>query len=603
MSDSPPIPKSRRLFVKLLACAFAFLIFKEFFDNLEHVLLGGCDPGWLIKTGQFILTNRTLPRADIFSWTATQNSLVCYQWLFEALQAYLYNAAGLWLVGLVSLLTAGLLYLFILPVTWLKSGVRPVWILSTLALIFSPYWIMARPQTISHVFIFAFIWFLERYISTRRVLYLLVLPPLAILWNNLHLTAVIGILILLAYLLDAVISTYLTQKPNLPLEKSEYLSPAEPDARTCLWLTIAALVVIACLLINPYGIDLLLYQVTYPTRMSAADIAELKGLNIIDALFRLIHLAIVWIALVAIIVRRGLPIRWLILAAVGTFAFFVVTRLQPLVVLFTWLPVGAALASFEIPGYIERGGPATGFQQATKSKQSLIAATLAVASLAIPAIMWYSKYPRESEIRTAFLGEKSLTLRYYAIHCAKYAHPFNDSDTGDRLIFLDAGPVFIDSRFDFYGREFFRNWFDTVEAYGNWQKRLNRYNPTHLLVKDTHKLYWKLMTSNDWSHVVDDGYLSLWMPNNDSTARWLTGEQLDDGQLKTAGLEPQLLAATVTGRACKHLQMGKNLLEQNKVADAVSEISQAYNLIPSDKLAHELSDARARLQSKRLQSK
>lgn len=603
MSDDSTTLKSRRLIVSLFAIGLVVTIIKEVVDNLQHVLLSGCDPAWLIKTGQIIIATHTVPKADSFSWTSTGNQLVCYQWLFEVAQAYLFNTGGLWLVGLASLLCFGTLYLFLLPMTWLRSGVRPIWILLCLALVFSPYWVMARPQTLSHLFIFAFVLLLERFVSTRKVLYLFALPPLIVLWNNIHLTAILGIMVLVAYLLEAVFSTFVRTKSagsdsrenteqNADSPPIEYLSALGSSPRLCLTLAGMTILCAVCLCMNPYGLDLIPYQLTYPTRMSAADIAELKGLNILDAIFRLIHLAIVWIALVAVSVKRGLPSRWLILAATATFAFFVVTRLQPLVVLLTWLPVGAALSMFNSTRLARTDDSRASFKDFSKPEKLAVAAVMAIGSFALPAMLWNWKYPSESVIRSAFLGDKSLTLNYYAAHCAANAHPFNDSDTGDRLIFLGAGPVFIDSRFDFYGREFFRNWFECIESYGNWQIRIERWKPTHLLVKDTYKLYWKLMSSPDWCHVVDDGYLSLWMPKNEATESWLQTEKLDTAQLKGASLEPQLLASTVTGRACKHLQLGKFLLEGKKFEEAIAEISEACKLVPSQKLLRELNDAK-----------
>lgn len=593
----------------LFGLGLVLAVIKQFFDSAEHVLLSGCDPGWLIKTGQLILKSSWVPATDPFSWTCQDRQLVCYQWLFEVTQALLLNAGGLWLVGYASFVLAGILYLFVLPACWVKIGVKPLWTLLMLSLVFSPYWVMARPQTLCHLFIFAFIWLLERHVSSHKVIYLIALAPLAILWNNTHLSALLTIFILLAYLSDALISTFLpipgARPPAGQNQDVTHCSPLGPNPRLCIWLALTTVIIALCLFINPYGFELLKYQLSYHSRIAGMDIIEMKGLSPADSVTWSVHLLIIFVALVLGSMKSGSgrrvsgrlpPIRWLILTYAATLASFSVTRLQPLVVLFIWLPVGEAFASLGKAGPPETESYAPQKSNGASNNRSIV--VFALAALLVPIIIWCSKYPNEASIRTAFLGPEESTLSFYAINCSKQGRPFNDSDTGDRLIFLNAGPVFIDSRFDFYGPEFFRSWFECLEGSEPvWKEQFKRWKPSHLLVKDTYKLYWDLMSSPDWLHVVDDGSLSLWMPNSTATIEWLSSHGLDSRSLKNARLGPEFLASTVTGRACKHASMGKKLKAEAKLQEALVELSQAFDLVPSEKIKNELSNVRASLKT------
>src|SRR5436190_22538910 len=95
--------------VKLLPSLtdFAFLMPIAFlFGRMDGVktLLGDCDTGWHIRTGEWILANGWVPFHDIFSFSKPGQPWFAWEWLSDVLMAWLNAAGGLQAVVLASIL-------------------------------------------------------------------------------------------------------------------------------------------------------------------------------------------------------------------------------------------------------------------------------------------------------------------------------------------------------------------------------------------------------------------------------------------------------------------------------------------------------------------
>src|SRR5215472_4583114 len=77
---------------------FAFLMPVVFlFARMDGLvtLLGDCDTGWHIRTGEWILAHHAVPARDIFSFSKPGETWYAWEWLSEIIFAWLYRHGGL----------------------------------------------------------------------------------------------------------------------------------------------------------------------------------------------------------------------------------------------------------------------------------------------------------------------------------------------------------------------------------------------------------------------------------------------------------------------------------------------------------------------------
>src|SRR3954471_19113741 len=71
---------------------FAFLMPIVFlFGRMEgtKTLLGDCDTGWHIRTGEWIISNHQVPARDFFSFTKSGEVWYAWEWLSDLIFAWL----------------------------------------------------------------------------------------------------------------------------------------------------------------------------------------------------------------------------------------------------------------------------------------------------------------------------------------------------------------------------------------------------------------------------------------------------------------------------------------------------------------------------------
>ena len=160
-----------------------------------------------LRHGQWIVEHRAVPLVDAFSSRASGKRWIAYSWLFEVLVYGLYE--GLGLLGLV-LYTAGLAVL----VTWalhrLMDQVQPDPVIScTLSasgiLAMAPLLIHPRPWLLTIVFFIVEIGLILKVRRGGESWPFLLLPPLFVLWANVHIQFVYGLFALGVAAFEALI--------------------------------------------------------------------------------------------------------------------------------------------------------------------------------------------------------------------------------------------------------------------------------------------------------------------------------------------------------------------------------------------------------------
>jgi hypothetical protein len=173
------------------------------------------DLWWQLRTGEYILENKTVPDKDVFSYTYEGQSWLNVKWGFEVIQATVVKLFGAEFLFLPQLFANLLLVIFLLlilrklpqPIN-LSRGVKAFGILLFLAGM--SYRMNGRPELVTYTFtaIFLFILLSASYENKR---WLLALVPAQLLWTNLHEAYGVG-MVMTGVFLAAAGFNFLTKK-------------------------------------------------------------------------------------------------------------------------------------------------------------------------------------------------------------------------------------------------------------------------------------------------------------------------------------------------------------------------------------------------------
>jgi hypothetical protein len=472
-------------FFALVLGAICFSIFR---DDVWRVFQSS-DTAWLVKTGEYVLTHG-LPVTDIFSWTHSDRPWVIYQWFFELCAGGLYMAGGLWLAGLGGLLVFSLIYFWLLPSQMIKTGVKPVFAIAILSLIITPAWFWLRPQLFSFLLIVVFMNLLEDFRQNGLKPVLWWLPPLMVLWTNSHSFWFIGLILIFSYLASALRAK--TQRHRKQL------------------IAIAIASSLA-LFINPYGANILAYNYSFVSRPEIAAIKELHPILLTEPLAHcllLLYFALCWGAL--ILGRRHVPSTGLWLSASFTFAALCCYRFAPLGVLITWPYLSIALSNWEITRSDANGETATGLKI---GKRGRLIANLAPPLLAVTACLlsYVSVFPYKHPIWFTHQYSNKGAVDFLKENPKLLDHMFCDDALGCSLILENLGPVFIDTRFDFYGQDFCNQFRRCLYAHDDddWRNLFDSWKINSAGARNNAPLCQELKHRSSWTCVFDDGQYSI----------------------------------------------------------------------------------------------
>jgi len=226
------------LALTVVACALPFL------------LTVGADPDlwWHVQSGQRILADRGIPAVDDWSFTAAGQAWTNHEWLSDVIMARVFDTAGS--MGLLILRGS----LFVLLVSGLVVGVahrvRAPLLVLLVVLLTTPIlavFINMRAHTFTYTLVVWVVVVLDR-VKEERWRWLAALPPMMLLWVNLHGGFVLGLglvgltLFLILIGLDGV--------------------PQRPIGRPLQLLIATGLATLAASLVNPYGFGLFTYLVS-----------------------------------------------------------------------------------------------------------------------------------------------------------------------------------------------------------------------------------------------------------------------------------------------------------------------------------------------------
>jgi hypothetical protein len=440
------------------------------------------DYGWHVTTGRLIVENGAIPRLDPFTFTSADKHWVTHEWLAEVIMYGVQSLAG---YGANVLLFTGMAVaaLAIVHRTALSLG-APRWsttlLVSLAALMSLSYWTV-RPQVFTWLLFAVFLAVLVGHRrGARRQIWLL--PPLMLLWTNLHLGHAIGLGMVVLYVFATA------------LESRAFR--VERDLRT------PAVVLAACLVamfVNPNTVDQVAYPLQYlrPGNANVELITEWRSPDFHEPGHIMLAVGILaYVAAGVYSVRHDLFLPTLALA----FTYFALQsiRHQPLFALVFVVAMAACLAERPFWGRLEGRLGSRSAVHARFNLALLGAAVLTVGLMlmnlpgvqlgASPRLNGSPYYP---EAGAAFIE-------------ASYpeARVFNTFIWGGYLTSeLYPQRVFIDGRSDLHGGDLYRDYLSVVGLAPDWQALLDAYAVDLVIIESGSSLADALAQADQWQRV------------------------------------------------------------------------------------------------------
>jgi hypothetical protein len=444
------------------------------------------DMWWHLKLGEIIWTTHVIPRADFFSYTTNHHSWIPHEWLSQLLIYSAYQTGGysglmIWL----SLLTSALLITGY-GLCWLYSGNAKVAFLGALTMwIFATTGLAIRPQMVGYLLLVVELLLLHLG-QTRSPRWFFGLPPLFAIWVNCHGSFFLGLVVSGIYLFSS----------SFHFRTGSLLSSDWGHHRR-LTLTLALILSITALFLNPVGLKQILYPLDTILHQSV-------GLNSVDEWqpLRLSNprgvalLAVVGCIFLVIIARRSeLLLHELLVLTLG---IWLAVSHQRMLFVFGILvgPILSRLLAASWEGYNrERDRPAPNIL--------FITASLLIAFWMFPDIRDLTRQVQEqSPVKAVAFIKTHLSGRM-----------LNDYAYGGYLIWAAPNqPVFIDGRADVFEST------GVLNEFGKWatlqddpETLLNKYQIDFcMLTRQSPMVHvlpllpnWKLVYSDDLSVIFE----------------------------------------------------------------------------------------------------
>ena len=472
-------------------------------------LLTDSDTGWHIRTGEWILRNGRVPAVDIFSFTRPCSPWFAWEWLSDVMMAAVHHAAGLRGIVLLSLFLLSLTSTCIYRNAVAESGHRLIAItLTSLGMAASTIHWLTRPHLVTPLLAAVFLGTLIRVERTGKTHLLLVLPPLTVLWVNLHGGFFVGIVLLITYALGSFVEDLIRENGvRVSTRAKQY-----------------ALTAVACLaasLINPYGYRLHIHVAQYLgtsfyvqriTEFQSADFHSFSA-GYFETLLALAIAAAFWHLASGRLIQVMLLLSWthLALFSVRNIPIFAVVAAPGIAsALRERLENACSSSSLNWPRRF-RGSLSeleNGLQLiASHSKRDRFHCIPCLAVLTLAVLLAYPGHLKAMHAefdrnRFPVLAASALSQQTTSKSIRLYAN----WQWGGYLIYRlwPSLKVFDDGRTDFYGPAFVQDGLDVWDAKPNWSRILAQYDVNAALLPVDSALATVLRERPDWTPVYQD---------------------------------------------------------------------------------------------------
>lgn len=451
------------------------------------------DVWWHLRTGQLALQTHHVFHTDPYSFTRAGQVWINHEWLSEILMFGIYRSFGYGgLIVLFAALTAvaffivflrceGRPYLAALLTAWGAAASASTW--------------GVRPQMLSLLLTSIFLLLLERSIQRPRLLWWL--PPLTILWANLHAGYALGIGFIALFLTGAILDVLFGSANWRAVSKHVQQ------------LALVLLVSVAVVPLNPNGIRMYAYPwQTLSSRAMQLYIQEWASPNFHQNLYLpFLLLILILIAAVAFSAKRLRPLD-LLLLAVTLYASLRSVRHIPIFVLVA-VPI---LSRLVYPLFQRRDLSAAQEKPATDK--------LTLNGILILSMLLFTIWRVGFLVnRQPQLEAKSFPTNAVAFLAANHppAPLFNHYNWGGYLIWklYPQYRVYVDGRADVYGDEFLNQLADMYYIRNQWKEVFLDIHACTVMLPPDAPLLVALRGQSDWKSVYVDKQAVILTRNGD----------------------------------------------------------------------------------------
>lgn len=492
----------QRFYLPSLADMLFLSIFLFLCLSMGQGLLSDGDTGYHIRAGEWILRNVSIPRFDIFSFHTPPIPWTAHEWLSEVVMALIHRWSGLTgIVVFFTFLLASTFYLLFLKIRDSGGNILIALFIVLLATAASQVHWLARPHVFSLLLFFLWHSILDEY-RNGTCNHLSMLPPMMLLWVNLHGGYLSGFLLLGIYIFG--------ETPAIFSEKGEIREAARRRGKV---LAIVSLACLALACINPYGWRILFFPFKLVSNKLIMDnVTEFLPPNFHE-LSPFKYLILLLVALLALS-REKLRFTDILLLLVFLNMALYSVRYVPLFAIIA-SPILVRCANLLLGGLrgrwaaqiAKKGRNIAAIDGSSGGLHWPIAAGVVVAWYAVTGAVHYEFDPKTKPVAAVrFLEKETLP-----------GNMFCNDEFGDYVIYA-AWPrykVFFDGRSDMYGTERLKEYIKVTNFEEDWEKVLEKYRINWILFNTDSRFSRFLLERKDWSLIYRDTVASIFIRNTD----------------------------------------------------------------------------------------
>ena len=447
------------------ACVFAFFVY-----FLVPGSMADPDIWWHLRNAEWQIAHHAFLHQDVYSFTAQAAPWMNHEWLAE-IPFYvgwrLLGPRGVYLVTLAAI-ECILLAVFFRAYNYSRS-VPAAFITSAAAVFLSTVSFGPRTLLFGWICLVLELILLERFQAEGRGLW--ALPPLFLLWVNLHGSWVIGLVLFTGFLA----CQYARPTPN----GLAWFPPSSKRQRKLLRATLLSL---AALFVNPYGWHLVFYpfDLAFRQKLNIANVEEWRTLDFHSPRGRILLVSLAILFLMQIWRKHQWRLHDLFFLAVGIYASFTYSRFLFLAAILVMPLVAKSL-----------GRPTFKTKEGNQPWLNLLILA------AVFAVM-VQRFPTRQSMQT-----KESAYPREALTMLNTFHPqgrvFNEFLWGGFLDFNARHiPVFVDSRVDIFEYNgSFRDYLDIIRM-SDSLALLDRYKIRYVLYEKDSPLAYLLEHTEGW---------------------------------------------------------------------------------------------------------
>jgi len=466
-------------------------------------MLNDADTGYHIRAGEYILEHREVPRNDIFSYRSQPLPWTAHEWLSEVVMAFLHRFAGLTGVVIFFSFLISITYALLFRYLRIYEGNIVFDVLVILLVLVSSqiHW-LARPHIFSLFLMVIWYRILDEHQSDRGN-HLYLLPPIMLLWVNLHGGYLAGFILTGIFFLGSLLRYFRSKGDERPrtFRKAKYLG-----------ITIAICLLLS--LVNPYGYRILLFPFRLVAESYIMD-------NVVEFLSPDFHgpmpfkyLLFLLVAALAIS-RNSLNFIEIVLVLLFLNMALFSVRYIPLFAIVTApilsrqgesLLTGAPVEGWASP-LNKIAGRIASIDESTKGYGWSITGVIVIMFLVTAGRIEFRFDEKVKPVAAVeFLKKEHID-----------GHMYNNDEFGDYLIYATYPryKVFFDGRSDMYGTKRLKEYMEITTFAPGWGKIIEKYDIRWFFIGSGSILTRYLLEQPEWRLIYSDNVANIHVRNSE----------------------------------------------------------------------------------------